>query len=85
MEQRPSLEFKGTFLGAVNVTTSNICRQQVGCKLDAVKVSLKPFRERLDGFGFCQAGRAFNQKMAVRKQRNHKALNKMFLTDNSAA
>ncbi len=52
MEQRSALELETAVLGAIDIGTGKVGRQQIGGKLHSMKITLDAFAEYLDGTGF---------------------------------
>jgi hypothetical protein len=82
VEDRALLEDKAAGFGAIDFSAGDVGRQQVGGELNAMELRFDTFRQLFDGFGLGEAGRAFDQHMAVSQQRDQQAVNEFFLTEN---
>ena len=65
MKQRALLERETTVLRTVNVGAGQIGRQQVGSKLNTLKLAFDSIGQRFDRAGLGQARRALDQDMSV--------------------
>ena len=81
MEDRAGLEFEAAVLRAPDLGAGQVGRQQVGRELDAGEIGLQPRGQRADRAGLGQAGRAFDQQVAVGQQRDQQALDQRRLPD----
>ncbi len=85
MEDRAGLEFEAPVLRAPDLGAGQVGRQQVGRELHAREVRLQPRGQRADRGGLGQAGRAFDQQVAVGQQRDQQALDQRGLADDLRA
>ncbi|MOA15089.1 hypothetical protein D3C78_1352290 [compost metagenome] len=82
VEDRPLLEHEAGGFRAVDLGAGDVRRQQVGGELDAMEVGLQAGGQILDRLGLGQAGRAFDQQMAVGEQGDQQAFDQLLLTEN---
>ena len=83
MKQRALLKYEAPILRSIDVCTGQVCRQQVGRKLHAVKIRLDAVGQYFDCPGFCKTRRAFDEQMSVGKQRDQQPVHERFLADNN--
>ena len=76
------LELELPGFGSVDLTAGDVGWQQVRGELDTVKVAFEVVGEGLDGGGFCQAGSALNQQVAIGQQGNQQTVHQFFLANN---
>ena len=81
MEYGAALEFELPCFRAVNLTASDVGRQQVRGKLDSVEITVQVVGKGFDGGGFGQTRCAFDQQVAVGKQRDQQTIHQFFLSD----
>ncbi len=79
MEDRPLLEDEAAGLGAVDLRTGDVGGQQVGSELDAVELGLHAASQLLDRARLGQAGRTFDQHVAVGQQGDQQAFDQAIL------
>ena len=85
VEDRAALELEGRRLRAVDLGAGEVGRQQVRRELHAVEIAFDARGELLDRGGLGEAGRAFDQQVAVGEQRDQQAIDQRFLADDALA
>ena len=68
MEDWPFFHFKGPIVGTIDLGTEDICRQQIGGKLNPLEARLDRGGQGLDRGRLGQPGKTFEKQMAVTKQ-----------------
>jgi hypothetical protein len=84
VKQRSRLKGEGAVLGAIDVGSRQVGRQQVGGELNAVKAPLNTTAELPDGPGLGQTRRSFDQQMAIGQQGDQQPLDQTVLPENGA-
>ncbi len=83
MEDRSALEFEGALLRTIDFGAGQIGRQQIRRELDAMEIAFDARGEFLDRRRLGEAGRTFDEQMAVGEQRDQQAIDEQFLADDA--
>jgi hypothetical protein len=77
VEQRALAEFERALLRSVDIRPGQVRGQQVGRKLQAVKITFDALRQHLDGTRLGQAGGTLDEQVAVAEQRDQHAIDQV--------
>src|SRR5206468_2376316 len=83
-KKRAGTKLKFARVGLVHADAEHIARQKVGSKLNALKSTMKRFRERLRESGRSYSGDIFDQQVPAGEQCDQRKLNGFFFPVNGA-
>ena len=82
MKERAGLETKRVVVALVDIGAGKIGRQEIGSKLQALKITFNAIGQGFYSPGFGQSGSPFNQQVAIGQQGNQETFDQNFLADN---
>ena len=81
VEQRAGFEVELAAVGLPYLGAGQVGRQQIRGELNALEIPFYQAGKLIDGAGFCQAGRALNQQVAIAQQCNKQSIKQVFLAN----
>ena len=83
-KDRPFLHDEVLVLRPIDLGTDQVCRQQVGGKLNALKTGVDRLGQTCNGSGLGQPRNALDQQVPAGQQTNQHPVNKLILPDENS-